>query len=119
MWVTRLLQVDRDEPIRAAYIEFVATHPAARGRGMAKAVMQRTVDEIGRDYSLAALCPAVPDFYLRLGWSAWNGPLEIRENSGERTPTTDEEIMILWLGTGPGPDRTRTLSIEWRAGEVW
>ena len=81
--------------------------------------MQLSVDEIRRRYELAALCPAIPDFYAKLGWRRWTGPLEIRERSGARTQTTDEIIMILWLGEGPGPDVTRTLSIEWREGEVW
>jgi GNAT superfamily N-acetyltransferase len=119
MWVTRWLQVDYGRPLRTAYVEAVATHPAFRGRGLASRVMRRLVSELPVSFELAALCPATVSLYERLGWRFWLGPLSIRMPSGERLDTPDERVMIYELAGRPQVDRYGVLSAEWRPGEVW
>lgn len=117
LWVTRWLQVGTGPLLRTAYVELVATAPAHQGRGFATAVMRRLQAAV-LDYDLAALCPAVPAWYARLGWETWRGPLAIRTDAG-LLPTPDELVMVLRLPNTPPLDLDAPLSAEWRPGEVW
>ncbi len=119
MWVTRSLQPADSRPRKTAYIEMVATHPACQCRGYATAVMQRLTSEIPTYYEMAALSPAVPDFYEKLGWKLWRGPLSIRSPSGELERTPQEIIMVLPLPGRAPLNLDEPLSAEWREGEVW
>ena len=119
MWVTRWLQPDGEEPLRTAYVEMVATHPDHHGRGYGSAVMRRLVEEIPREYELAALCTGSEAFYARLGWTPWRGPLAIRRLDGGLLPTADERIMVMAVSHRPLPDLDAPLSAEWRGGELW
>lgn len=119
MWVDRRLCVGTDEPLRTAYVEFVATEPELQGRGLGTAVMRRLADEIRGDYRLAALCTGSPGFYARLGWLLWTGPLVVRTRSGTLVATPDETVMVLDVEGGLGPRREEPLSVEWREGELW
>jgi aminoglycoside 2'-N-acetyltransferase I len=116
-WVTRWLQPAEMAPLRTAYVEAVATAATWRGRGFAAQVMQRLAAEI-QDFQLGALSPFSVDYYARLGWQLWRGPLAVRSAAG-LVPTPDEEVMILRLPQTPPLDLTAALSVEWRAGEVW
>jgi aminoglycoside 2'-N-acetyltransferase I len=116
--VTRRLQPEGMAPLRTAYVEAVATAQAHRGRGYAAAVMRRIATEIG-DYELAALSPSSAEWYGRLGWELWRGPLFERAATGLVRSADDEEVMILRLPSTPPLDVTVPLSIEWRPGEVW
>jgi aminoglycoside 2'-N-acetyltransferase I len=117
MWITRWLQPDGLAPLRTAYIEAVATHPATRGRGYATRLMQAVPERLG-DFELAALCPADTSLYRRLGWTFWRGPLFIRRGQ-ELLPTPEERVMIWSLPKTPQLDLDSALSAEWRPGEVW
>ena len=116
-WVTRWLQPEREELLRTAYVEAVATVPEYQGRGFATAVMKELDAQIG-SYDLGALSPSDAAFYERLGWELWRGPLAIRTESG-LLPTPDEEVMILRLAGTPKLDLSRGLTAEWRGGELW
>lgn len=117
MWVERILYPEDTEPLRSAYIELLATRPAAQGRRYATELMLRLVGEI-ETFQLAALSPFAPRFYDRLGWESWRGPLFVRTPAGlEATP--GEEVMVLRLQTTPVLDLTTQLSVDWRPGEVW
>lgn len=71
------------------------------------------------DYELGALSPSEADFYERLGWERWRGPLAIRtEKDLELTPE-EEEVMILRLPHTPTLDLHARLTAEWRSGELW
>lgn len=122
MWVTRTLYIEGQQPLRAAYVELVATLPSQQRRGLATRVMQRVVQDIRHEiprYDIAALSPAVPAFYAARDWESWRGPLSVR-TAGATTPTPDEEIMVLRLaGTPPTLDVGQPLSVDWRPGEVW
>ena len=119
MWVDRRLQAGDREPIRTAYVEFVATRPEHQGRGLGTAVMERIVEEMRGRYRLAALCTGSPAFYRRLGWRVWGGPLSVRQPSGRIDPSAEEGVMVLEIDSALALDRFAPLSVEWREGEVW
>lgn len=123
LWVTRWLQVESGPLLRTAYVEAVATDPAYQNRGYATAVMRRLAAEIAANdvgFDLGALSPFSINWYARLGWKQWTGPLSIRTEQGLlRTPEEDGQVMILRLPRTPSLELTAGLSAEWRAGEVW
>ena len=100
----------------------MATAPARQGLGYGTAVMRRVAELVAADpaWELAALSPAVPDWYASLGWEAWRGPLAIRRDTGLEPSPPDESVMILRLpGTPASLDSTALLTAEWREGEAW
>jgi aminoglycoside 2'-N-acetyltransferase I len=117
MWVTRWLQPGDGPLLRTAYVEMVATEPQFQRRGYGTVVMKQLASAI-RDFDLGGLCPAEPEFYARLGWAFWQGPLFIRRGD-DLIPTPDEQIMILRLPKTPDLDIRLPLSAEWRDGELW
>jgi len=118
LWVTRRLQVETQPLLRTAYVELVATDPAWQRRGFAAAVMNRVAEDI-RDYDIGALSPFSVDYYARLGWERWQGPLFIRKDGALLPTPEDEDVMILRLPRTPALDLHAALSVEWREGEVW
>jgi len=121
-WITRWLQPAGLPPLRTAYVEMVATVPSARGRGLGRAVMRRALEAIESEppWELAALCPSAPEFYERLGWQRWRGPLAIRKREALEPTPDDEVVMIRRLaGTPATLDDTSLLTAEWREGEPW
>lgn len=118
LWVTRYLQAGTNPIMRTAYIEAVATEVKYRNRGFATSIMKHLVGEI-RDYELAALSPFNVEFYRRLGWELWRGPLFIRTNEKLLASPDDEEVMIFRLHKTPSLDLNAPLSAEWRDGELW
>jgi len=117
LWITRWLQSANLPVLKTAYIEAVATEEKYRNRGFASAVMKRIAGEI-TGYDLGALCTGSPDFYARLGWQVWQGPLSIRTTEGP-VPTPNETVMVLFLPNTPALDLDSSLSAEWREGELW
>ena len=70
-------------------------------------------------FELAALSPSAVEFYTRLGWELWRGPLFVRTPAGPE-PTPDEEVMVRRTPHTPaGLSLDLPLSVEWREGEVW
>lgn len=116
--VTRYLQAGTNPILRTAYIEAVATEVNYRNRGFATSIMKHLVGEI-QDYELAALSPFNIEFYRRLGWELWQGPLSIRTNDNFLASPEDEEVMIFRLPKTPPLDLNAPLSAEWRDGELW
>ena len=118
LWVTRYLQVGTNPIMRTAYVEAVATEARYRQRGFAAAVMKCLVNEV-QDYDLAALSPFCVEYYQRLGWDLWRGPLFIRTKGKRISSPHDEEVMIFRLPKTPVLDLNDSLSAEWREGELW
>ncbi len=116
-WVTRWLQVKEDKVLRTAYVEAVATAPEYQRRGFASAVMQHLITHID-DFDIGALSPSDADFYERLGWELWRGPLAVRTEQCLMS-TPGEEVMIYRLLRTPKLDLKNLLTVEWREGEVW
>ena len=99
LWLERPLRVG-DGPWRnAAYIEGVATHADARRRGYGSAVMRRLQREIA-GYDLGALSPSRPEWYERLGWERWLGPLFIEKD--EETQATPDECVLIYRTPNTG-----------------
>ncbi|MBC7877598.1 MAG: GNAT family N-acetyltransferase [Anaerolineales bacterium] len=118
LWVTRYLQAGTDPIMHTAYIEAVATDSNYRNRGFAASLMKHLIGEI-QDYELAALSPFSVEYYGRLGWEIWHGPLFIRTHDELLTSPNNEEVMIFRLPKTPALDLNAPLSAEWRAGELW
>ena len=117
--VPRRLEIG-NRPIRAAYVEAVATDPAAGGRGLGSAVMREIGEVIETDYELGALSTGVHAFYERLGWVRWRGPSHVRTPDGVlRTAEDDDGIMVLPTPSLPEPDLDALIICEWREGDVW
>ena len=109
-----------DLPIRAGYVEAVATRPASQRRGHGSRLMATVHEHIRALYELGALSAASPAFYARLGWEAWEGPTGVRTAAGTmRTSEDDDGIMILTTPTSPPLDQASLLSCPWRPGDVW
>ncbi len=107
-------------PLRAGYVEAVATEPGLQGRSHGSAVMRLVNDEVQRRYELGALGTGSHGFYERLGWVTWRGPSSVRSADGERrTPDEDGYIMVLRTPSSPPLDLDAPISCEWRPGDVW
>jgi aminoglycoside 2'-N-acetyltransferase I len=118
LWVTRYLQMGTGPIMRTAYVEAVATDANYRNRGFAASVMKHLIGEI-QDYDLAALSPFSVEYYGRLGWEMWHGPLFIRTKDELLPSPDDEEVMIFRLPKTPVLDLNASLSAEWREEELW
>ncbi len=91
--------------------------PGYERRGCATAVMKRVATEVA-GFELGALSPATPEFYERLGWKHWRGPLTIRTDDGLMA-TPNDTAMVLRLPMTPKLDLDAPMSAEWRPGEPW
>ncbi|MBE0685521.1 MAG: GNAT family N-acetyltransferase [Anaerolineaceae bacterium] len=118
LWVMRYLQPEGLPLLRTAYVEAVATHPDFQHRGFASAIMKKVVEEI-QDFDIAGLAPFSVDYYARLGWELWRGPMYERTWTGLVLSPPDENVMIYRLPKTPELDLDSAVSVEWRVGEVW
>ncbi len=119
LWLDRRMRVGGGPWQRAAYIEGVATHPDYRGRGVGSAVMRRIAQGIV-GYDFGALSPAVPEWYERLGWVRWQGPLLIEKDDVVEETTDPDELVMIYRTPRTGElDLTTTLTGEWRPFEQW
>lgn len=115
---TRWLQPQGHPRLKTAYVDAVATHPAAQGQGYGSAVMRALAAGI-EDYAIACLETDIPGFYTRLGWDLWRGPLAGRESDGEIVPTPEQTgILILRLPHTPVLNLGSLLTIE-IDGRIW
>ena len=71
-----------DLPIRAGYVEAVATRPDSQRKGQGSRLMAAVQEHIRATYELGALSAASPAFYARLGWEPWQGPTAVRTEMG-------------------------------------
>lgn len=119
--VERWLQIGQLAQMRTSYIELAATHPNFQRQSIGSELMKAAVEFAEqKGFEICGLSPAVHQFYLRLGWELWIGPLFYRKNNKTFPSPADEEAMIYRLSTTPELDFHLPLSIEWRAGsEIW
>ena len=118
LWLDRPLRIGDGPWLNSAYVEGVATHAGYRRRGFGAAVMHRLQVAI-QDYDLGALSPAVPEWYVKLGWDRWRGPLWIEQN-GALLPTPDDELVLIYrTPRTPQLDLHATLTAPWRPFELW
>lgn len=115
---TRWLQPEDLPVLRTAYVDAVATLPAQQGRGYGSALMRALASHI-TDYEIACLETGRPDFYERLGWERWRGPLAGRSSEG-LIPTPDQTgVLILRLPRTPALKLDGLLTIECQSLRIW
>ena len=123
--ITHASVVQRDihiagRPIRAGYVEAVATSPEREGAGFGSMVMAAVGDHIRGTYELGVLGTGRHRFYQRLGWETWAGPAFVRLEDGPvRTPDEEGYLLVLRTPISPPFELTEPISCEWRPGDVW
>ena len=117
--VPRLLEAG-EEPVRAGYVEGVATDPARQGEGLGSWAMTEVSALLRGRFELGALSTGRHDFYGRLGWERWQGPTFARHGSRRlRTEDDDDGVMVLRFGPTSALDLTSSLTCEGREGDDW
>ncbi len=117
--VERELHVD-GRPVRAGYVEAVATLPALQGRGLGTRLMDEVDAYVRAGFELGALGTGEHGFYERLGWRTWRGRSFVRTASGPvPTPGEDGYIMVLETPASPPLDLATPISCPWRPGDAW
>lgn len=107
-------------PMKAGYVEAVATDPACQHQGYGSLVMGEVGALLLREFEMGALSTALHGFYERLGWERWRGPTFVRRGSADvRTPDKDDEVMVLRLPRSAEVDVTEGLSCPPRTGGDW
>jgi aminoglycoside 2'-N-acetyltransferase I len=109
------------QTLRTGYVEAVATGAAWRRRGIGDQVMATAERLVTGGFELGALAASEQGarLYLRRGWQRWQGPLAALTPDGV-VPTPDEEVLVLATPSTPGPlDPTRSLTCDWRRGDLW
>ena len=123
MWVMRWLQPEGHAPLRYGLRRGRsddARSAGARVRHGGRWSVSSKPIQADPIWELAALSPAVPEFYARRGWEPWLGPLAIRRDGGLEPTPSDELVMIWRLPRTPATMVTTSLlTAEWRIGEVW
>lgn len=117
--VPRVLLVG-GQPVRTGYVEAVSVLPARQGEGIGRRVMEEVSRAVRSHFHMGALSTSVPEFYRRLGWDAWEGPVLAYDGEAEY-PVPEEEGGVLVLRFGPSRDLDLTLPISapQRPGDVW
>lgn len=116
---TRWLQPEGRPILKTAYVDAVATLPIHQGQGHASAVMRHLAKVVDNEYAIACLETEREEFYNRLGWETWRGPLAGRSKNG-LVPTPEQTgIMILQLSRTPPLDLDSALTIEHQGGRIW
>ena len=107
-------------PLRAGYVEAVATAPALQGRGLGSTIMRRVGDLLRERFELGVLSTGRHGFYERLGWERWQGPSYVRDgDSVVRTADEDDGIMVLRYGTTARVELAASIACESRSGDDW
>jgi aminoglycoside 2'-N-acetyltransferase I len=109
-----------DVPVRAGYVEAVATDPGHENRGYGSRVMEAVNEHLRATFELGALGTGRHHFYERLGWRTWTGPAYVRAPEGlRRTPDDEGYILVLPTPASPVFDLADPISCEPRVGEDW
>lgn len=117
--VEREIEID-GHPLRAGYVEAVATAPDRQGTGLGSVVMTDVTAFIRERFELGALGTGRHRFYERLGWLTWRGASSVRTAEGmHRTPADDGYILVLPTPSSPHFDLIAPISCDWRRGDVW
>jgi aminoglycoside 2'-N-acetyltransferase I len=117
--VPRTIEIDA-RPLRAGYVEAVATAPGRQGEGHGSVVMAATTEHIRERFELGALGTGRHAFYERLGWETWQGPASVLSPTGRRrTPDEEGYILVLRTPTSPPFELTASIACDWRSGDVW
>jgi aminoglycoside 2'-N-acetyltransferase I len=117
--VPRVLEV-ADRPVRAGYVEGVATTPVRQGEGLGSLAMAEVSELLGSEFDMGALSTGRHRFYARHGWERWQGPTFVRHGSEAiRTAEEDDGVMVLRFGPSKDIDLTAPLTCQGRHGDDW
>lgn len=117
---TRWLQPEGQPILKTAYLDAVATLPTAQGRGYGSVLLRHLASAIDSEYILGCLeTDDQVQFYGRLGWELWRGPLAGRSEQGLVPTPAQNGIMVLRLSQTPALDLDSTLTIECQDGRIW
>jgi aminoglycoside 2'-N-acetyltransferase I len=107
-------------PLRAGFVEAVATSATHRRKGLGTSVMDHIGELIRERYAVGALSTGTHAFYEPLGWELWKGPTFVDGPGGrERTPGEDGGVMILRTSRTPRLALDGEIVCDWRRGDVW
>ena len=124
LYTTRQLTLDQHPSFKTAYVEYVTTTQARRGQGLASRLLTEMLQQLAaQGFELAALAADDSKFYARLGWQAWLGALQIRQQV-QLLHTPDDEIMLYPLTPACSQllqqaSANSTITADWREGELW
>lgn len=119
MVTTRWLQPEGQPILKTAYVDAVATLPAHQGRGHGSGLMRYLASKIDSEYVIGCLETDRVEFYERLGWETWRGPLAGRSEQG-LIPTPEQNgILVLRLSQTPALNLDSTLTIESQDERIW
>lgn len=119
MVTTRWLQPEGQPLLRTAYVDAVATLPTVQGRGHGSTLMRDLAGKIGDEYMIGCLETDRVEFYERLGWETWRGPLAGRSEQGLIQTPEQKGIMVLRLSQTPALNLDSTLTIECQEERIW
>jgi GNAT superfamily N-acetyltransferase len=105
--------------LKTAFVDAVSTRPDCERRGFGSATMSELAANID-DYEIGCLqTDNMSEFYARLGWEMWEGPLAGRGDDG-LIPTPEQQgVMVLRLPATPALDTSGLLSIESQGHRIW
>ena len=106
--------------LRTGYVEGVAVRADRRRQGHGGALMAALEPLIRSAYDLGALGSSEDGgpFYAARGWTPWQGPTYALTPDGP-TRTEEEDGWIYVLQPTPPLDATKSLTCDYRAGELW
>lgn len=117
--VERTIEVG-GRPLRAGYVEAVATARECQGRGHGSRAMQAAGDHIRDRFEIGVLGTGSHGFYERLGWTTWRGPSFVRTRGGlVATHDDDGHLMVLRTPSTPPLEGLDPIVCQWRAGDAW
>jgi aminoglycoside 2'-N-acetyltransferase I len=117
--IPRTLYVDT-RPVRAGYVEGVATLPSRQGERFGSRTMRLIGTAIRERYEMGALSTGRHSFYRRLGWERWRGPSwVILDGERVRTVEDDDGLMVLRFGPSADLDLTSPITCHDRPGDAW
>lgn len=109
-----------DRPLRAGYVEAVATRSDQRRRGYAKLVLGKLGEIIARDYDIGVLSTGLQQVYSPLGWERWRGASYVQmARERARTPEDDDGLMVLRTSRTGLLDLSGDIVVDWRHGDIW
>ncbi|MCI0581916.1 MAG: GNAT family N-acetyltransferase [Chloroflexi bacterium] len=107
-------------PLRAGYVEAVATAPDRHCHGLGTLAMRAAGDHIREAFEIGVLGTGSHAFYERLGWTTWRGPSFVRTGDGlVGTPDDDGYLMVLGTPSTPPLEPGAPIVCAWRPGDVW
>jgi len=117
--VARTIEIG-GRPLRAGYVEAVATARDRQRQGHGTRAMEAAGDHIRDGFEIGVLGTGSHGFYERLGWSTWRGPSFVRTGDGlVATPDDDGYLMVLRTRSTPPLEALDPIVCEWRRGDVW